>query len=134
MNRAYLRAAFAPPTAKLPAGNTNPLDAKLDVTIAIIPGAQYKWSGVSWSGNSAIKSDELDKLVDLKPGDPVDGAKTGAINQRVDSLYHSRGYLDFKLDLKPQYDEQAARVSYTAAVGGRPAISHGQARAHRAFH
>jgi hypothetical protein len=116
LNRAYLRAAFPPPTAKLPAGNANPLEAKLDVTITIVPGAQYKWSGIAWTGNNAIKSDELDKLVDLKPGDPVDGAKTGAINQRVESLYQSRGYLDFKLDLKPQYDEQAARVSYTAAV------------------
>jgi outer membrane protein assembly factor BamA len=120
LNRAYLRAAFPAPTAALPAGNANPLDAKLDVTITIIPGAQYKWSGIAWTRNNAIKSDELDKLVDLKPGDPVDGVKTGAINQRVESLYLSRGYLDFKLDLKPQYDEQAARVSYTAAVSEGP--------------
>jgi outer membrane protein assembly factor BamA len=126
LNRAYLRVAFPPPSAKLPAGNTNPLDAKLDVTLAIVPGAQYKWSGVAWTGNNAVKSDELDKLVNLKPGDPVDGEKTGAINQRVESLYHSRGYLDFKLDLKPQYDEQAARVSYTAAVSEGPQYKMGK--------
>jgi outer membrane protein assembly factor BamA len=126
LNRAYLRVTFPPPTAKLPAGNTNPLEAKLDVTIAIVPGAQYKWSGIAWSGNAAIKADELDKLVDLKPGDPVDGVKTGAISQRVESIYRSRGYLDFKLDLKPQYDEQAARVSYTAAVVEGPQYKMGK--------
>jgi outer membrane protein assembly factor BamA len=120
LGRAYLRAQFPPPTAKLAAGSANPLDAKLDVTINIVPGARYTWAGVQWVGNTGIHSDELDRLVDLKAGDPLDANRFTLITQHIEDLYHQRGYLDFKLDLQPHYDEKAARVSYSANINEGP--------------
>ncbi len=66
------------------------------------------------------KSDELGRLVDLKPNDPVDANRLALLVQHVEGLYRQRGYLDFKLDLKPHFDEKAARVSYTANINEGP--------------
>lgn len=120
LSQAYLRAQFQPATAKLANGSTNPLNAKLDVTIPIVPGSRYTWTGIEWVGNSGVKSDELDKLIEMKPGDPVDAARMAKISESVESLYHERGYLDFKMDAKPKYDDQGAHVSFTGAITEGP--------------
>ncbi|MGA8038290.1 MAG: POTRA domain-containing protein [Candidatus Acidiferrales bacterium] len=120
LGRAYLRAEFPQPTAKLAPGTANPLDAKLDVTIPIVPGPLFTWAGIQWVGNTAVQSGDLDRLVDLKPNDPADDNRIAMLVQHVEAMYHQRGYLDFKLDLKPHFDEKAARVSYTANIHEGP--------------
>jgi outer membrane protein insertion porin family len=120
LGRAYLRAQFPPAFAKLTPGTANPLDAKLDVTIEIVPGARYTWAGIQWVGNTGIHNDELDRLVDLKPGDPLDANRLALITQHAEDAYYQRGYLDFKLDLQPHFDEKAARASYSANITEGP--------------
>lgn len=120
LGRAYLRAQFPPAVAKLAPGTANPLDAKLDITIEIVPGARYTWAGIQWIGNTGIHNDELDRLIDLKPGEPLDANRLTLITQHVEALYHQRGYLDFKLDLAPHFDDQAARASYSANIAEGP--------------
>jgi outer membrane protein assembly factor BamA len=120
LGQAYLRVQFPPPAPKLAAGSANPLSAKIDVTIPILPGARYTWSGIEWLGNSGVKTDELNQLIDLKPGDPVDAIRMAKISERVESLYHERGYLDFKLDAKPKFDDQAAHASFAATISEGP--------------
>jgi outer membrane protein assembly factor BamA len=126
LGRAYLRAQFPPPTAKLPAGDANPLNAKIDVTIPIVPGPRYTWSGIQWTGNNGVTSAELDKLVDLKPGDAVDANHLTSLTERAEALYHQRGYLDFKMDAQPHFDEKADTVSYTAAITEGPQYKMGK--------
>lgn len=120
LGRAYLRAQFPQPVAKLAPGTANPLDAKLDVTIPIVPGPRYTWAGVQWIGNAAVHNDELDRLVDIKPGDPLDLNRLTLITQHIEDLYHQRGFLDFKLDLEPHYDDKARQVSYSANIKEGP--------------
>jgi hypothetical protein len=120
LGHAYLRAEFPQPAAKLAAGTTNPLDARVDVTIPIVPGPRFSWAGIQWVGNTAVPSDDLSRLVDFKPGEPVDANRLALLVQHIEGLYHQRGYLDFKLDLKPHFDENAARVSYAANINEGP--------------
>jgi Surface antigen variable number repeat len=120
LGRAYLRAQFPQPIAKLAAGTANPLDAKLDVTIPIVPGPRYTWAGIQWVANTAIHDDDLDRLVDIKPGDALDANRLTLITQHIEDFYHQRGFLDFKLDLQPHFDDKAARASYSANVNEGP--------------
>jgi hypothetical protein len=120
LGRGYLRVQFPPSIAKLAPGTANPLDAKLDVTIPIVPGTRNTWAGIQWTGNSAVHNDELDKLVDLKPGDALDANHLTLITQRVEDLYHQRGFLDFKMDLQPHFDDKTASASYSANITEGP--------------
>jgi outer membrane protein insertion porin family len=120
LGRGYLRAQFAPPVAKLAAGTANPLDAKLDVTIPIVPGMRYTWAGIQWIGNSGIHNDELNHAVELKPGDPLDANRLTQFTQHVEDLYYQRGYLDCKLDLQPHFDDKAGSASYSVSVTEGP--------------
>jgi outer membrane protein assembly factor BamA len=63
-----------------------------------------------------IPTNELNAAADLKLGDPADGNKIAALWERIQSLYGERGYLDAKLDAKPQLYEQDARVIYTVTI------------------
>lgn len=54
-------------------------------------GEQYRLSGVSWSGNTVISSDELAKRITLKPGNPVDALQLDRDLAQVRKLYGKFG-------------------------------------------
>ncbi len=115
LTHAFLRVQFDPPSARVSAPQQPGL-VQVIVVAPIVPGPAYKWGGVLWTGNSVIPTNELNATVDLKLGNPADGNKIAALWERIQSLYGERGYLDAKLDAKPQLYDQDARVIYTVAI------------------
>lgn len=116
--RGFLRVRFAPPVAHLeavPANSTSP-PSRVAVSAAIDTGPTYAWNGVTWMGNSAIRSAQLDPAIALKPGDLADGTKIGAAWDRARDLYGRLGFLDVKLDVAPHFDDAAKRVSYVVTI------------------
>ena len=111
---------FGEPNCKFPGDNNQPVPDAVAVLAPVEPGPAYAWSGVSWTGNSAVPSNELDALVLMKSGDVADGTKIEAIWERVRTMYGERGYLDAKVTAVPKFDDQAHRVAYTAAVSEGP--------------
>ncbi len=126
LTHSFLRVQFPQPIAALAPGNSNPTSAKLDITLPVLPGPSYKWAGVTWSGNAALANEELDRLVDFKPGDAVDGNRLEAIWLRVESAAHQRGYLDATLDIQPHFDDAAGRVAYTVRFTDGPQFHMGK--------
>ena len=98
----------------------------MDLSIPINPGPVYSWKGVSWQGNLAVQSSDLDRAVDLKPGDVADGMKIESLWQKIESEYGRRGYLDMKLNAEPQFDDSAHQISYRVSIVGGRAITHGR--------
>ena len=126
LERAFLRVKFGAPTARFEGDPTKPLPDKVFVIAPIDPGPEFKWGGVEWNGNSVISTDELQRFVELKPGDAADGGKMESSWNRVLSAYDSRGYLDVKLTEIPRYDDKAAIVSYSVAIVQGPQYHMGQ--------
>lgn len=115
LERGHLRAEFDKPRARFTGDPSKPLG---DVTVAIRikPGPVFSWGGVTWSGNQAIPSAELDNLVAMTVGGPANGMRIIGAWQRVESGYARRGYLDVKVEPQPSYDEAGPRVSYHVAI------------------
>jgi outer membrane protein assembly factor BamA len=126
LTHAFLRVKFAPPTARFEGDPTKPLPDKVYVVAPIEPGPAYTWGGVEWSGNSAISTAQLDKFVELKPGEVADGVRMEAGWNRVTEAYGAQGYLDAKLTPAPHYDDKAARVTYTASISEGPQYRMGE--------
>lgn len=123
---AFLRVDFKQPTVTQSGAAGNPLTGKVDVAIQIVPGASYKWGGVEWRGNTALANEELDRLVDIKPGEPVDGNRVKAIWQRAEAMFHQRGYLDAQMDVGTHYNDAPGTVTYTVAFSEGPQFHMGK--------
>jgi len=126
LTHAFLRVKFAPPTARFEGDPTKPLPDKVFVLAPIEPGPAYTWAGVEWTGNSVIPTAELEKFVELKPGEVADGVRMEAGWNRVTDAYSAQGYLDAKLTPTPHYDDKAARVSYVVSISEGPQYRMGQ--------
>lgn len=109
----FLRVRFSPPTTRLVGAGPS---ARVAVTVAVNRGSAYTWGGITWSGNQVVSQGELNALVTLKPGDPADEMKIEPIWESIHDLYARHGYLDATVTPTPQYDDQAKRVSYAAAI------------------
>jgi outer membrane protein assembly factor BamA len=117
LSHGYLRVQFGPPTARFVGTGS---DARVAVTAPIEPGPAFAWSGVTWGGNSALSTAQLNGIVTLKPGDPADGTKEEAIWQAVRDAYAASGYLEANLRQTPQFDEFAKRVTYSVTITEGP--------------
>jgi outer membrane protein insertion porin family len=115
-SKGFLRAQIGPPqTHPIPDAN-DPKETAVELTIPINSGPAYSWKGVSWQGNNAARSSDLDGIVDLKPGEIADGMKIEALWQKIESYYGQHGYLDMKLSADPQFDDSAHQVSYRVSI------------------
>jgi outer membrane protein insertion porin family len=112
----FLRVRFAPAAAHVDTTQPGATSSRVAVTVSIDPGPAFNWSGATWTGNSEIRSAQLDAAVMLKAGDLADGVKIEATWDRVRALFGRLGFLDLKLDAAPQFDDAAKRVRYVVAI------------------
>lgn len=123
---AFLRVQFGRPVARFAGDPNQPLPRSIVVLVAVDPGPVFRWGGVTWSGNTVIPTGELDKLVQLNPGNIVSGLLVEATWNAVRQAFGKLGYLDVKVDPAPQYDEAAKRVTYAVSIIEGPQYRMGQ--------
>jgi outer membrane protein assembly factor BamA len=114
--KGLLRAKIGPPQVQLVPDMYDPKESAVELSVPIAPGPVYSWKGVSWQGNEAFASQDLDSEVELKPGDLADGMKIEAQWQKIEKQYGQRGYIDMKLAAEPQFDDAAHQVSYRVKI------------------
>jgi len=122
LSHAFLNAKLGPSSVRF----TAPGSSKVVIIAPIDAGLAYAWNAATWTGNSAVTSAELEKLVTLKTNDPADGIKIEAVWQSVRDLYAQRGYLDATLDAVPHIEEFSRRVSFSASIVEGPQYHMGQ--------
>jgi outer membrane protein insertion porin family len=115
-SKGYVRAEIGPPQPRMTGKPDDPAGSNIEVLIPISPGPVYSWNGVSWKGNTAILSANLDAAVGIKTGEVADGMKIEALWRDLQLEYGKRGYLDAKLDPQPDFDDTAHRVSYRVNI------------------
>ena len=125
-SKGFLRAQIGPPQPRLIPDLNDPKESAADISIPINPGPVYSWKGVSWQGNVALQPTNLDGIVDLKLGDAADGMKIQALWQKIEAEYGRRGYLDVKLNAKPQFDDTTHQISYHVVISEGPQYRMGE--------
>ena len=114
--KGFLRVQIGPPKPSLIPDPNDPKVSAVDVSIPIRPGLVYSWKGVSWQGNLAVPTSDLDGAVALKSGSVADGMKIEEAWQNIEAEYGRHGYLDMKLDAQPQYDDTSHQISYRVSI------------------
>ncbi|HEY4840293.1 MAG TPA: POTRA domain-containing protein [Candidatus Acidoferrales bacterium] len=112
----YLQAKFSDPQVMMkdPQGH----DATLGVTLIydVIPGPQFRSTGVTWSGNQALSESDLSKLMEVKPGDIASREKFNFSWADVRGRYGKDGYLAAHVETTPEFDAAKAEVHYQAKI------------------
>jgi len=117
---AFLHVRFVAPICRFPEGVTGAAAKNATVVVGIEPGPAFVWGGVSWSGNSAISTLDLQQFIPLHQGDAADGTKIEAGWESVRTAYRHLGYLD--ADVKPvgRLDDSTRQATYTGAISEGP--------------
>jgi outer membrane protein insertion porin family len=112
-NKGYLRVQVGEPEAHLIG---DPQQGIVAVTVPVNEGAQYHWQAISWSGNNAIPTSALEKLVPVRPGEVADHGKFDTQLASVQHAYKAKGYLAVKLQRAASFNDQDHTVSYQITV------------------
>jgi outer membrane protein assembly factor BamA len=113
-----LRAAFAPPVAK-PESSAKCKNG-VDLTIPVAEGYVYKWDKADWFGISAVTAQELDAVLGMKSGLPVNGLALDKGFVAVQNAYGRKGYLAVRLRSHAEFDDNTQRVIYNIDVREGP--------------
>ena len=116
LSHAYVHVKFDPPATAFTGADRS----RVAVTATIDPGPSYSWSGVTWSGASAISPADLTALMKLAPGDLANGMTIDAGWQAVQTAFANLGYLDAKVTPTPHYVDAEKRVTYTVTIDQGP--------------
>jgi outer membrane protein insertion porin family len=120
--RGYLKAACAVPQLKVvkptaaEASESKHEETLVDVTFPITPGIPYKLASWEWTGNQAIPTDELQRLLHLKTGQPANTVQLEDDLRAVQALYSSHGYILAKIKADAEFDNAGGTIDYHLAV------------------
>lgn len=113
LSHSYLTVKFPAPVIRFSGSNA------VNVTVQVVPGPTFNWSGITWSGNHAYTTADLDALVSgagLTLGLPVDGNKIAPLWQNIRAAYAHRGYIDATVEPHGTFDETNHHVSYQVSI------------------
>jgi outer membrane protein insertion porin family len=129
--RGYLKAAFGAPQAKVvkqpsAANEEGPRNLTVvDVVFTVTPGSQYKLISLEWSGNEAIPTDVLQKMVRVETGEPANTVRLADNLKDVQKLYGSKGYVTASITPQASLDDAANTVSIRLDVKEGPVFHMG---------
>ena len=119
-----LRAEFSPPLAKPEASAT--CKSGVDLTIPVDEGLVYKWNKAEWNGAAAIATTELNTLLNMPAGQPVNGVKFDKSIREVQKAYGRKGYLNAFVNAVPSFDDQNQSVTFRMDVHEGPQFRMGR--------
>ena len=112
LSHSYLQVQFGPPAVQLSGDNAQ-------VTVPITPGPAYAWGGITWKGNRAYTTADLDALVagaGLANGQPADGTRIEAMWKSVRDAYGHRGYIQATIEPNEHFDAASHTASYAVNI------------------
>ena len=118
----YLKATFGEPQPKVVKQPSAATDEGLrnltivDVILPVTPGPQYKLKSLEWSGNQAIPTDTLQKMVRSEPGQPANTVRIGDNVRDIQKLYGSKGYMTSSITPQFTFDEAGGTVGIRLEV------------------
>jgi outer membrane protein insertion porin family len=130
-SRGYLKASFGDPQPKVvkqpsAANDEGPRNLTIvDVSFPVTPGQQYKLKSLQWSGNQAIPTETLAKMVRLEPGQPANMVRLNDSLGEIQKLYGSKGYVTSMITPQPSFDDTAGTVAITLEVKEGPVFHMG---------
>jgi outer membrane protein assembly factor BamA len=112
--RSYLKAAIGDPQAHVV--STEDEHVLVDVTFPVVPGKQYKVSGLEIAGCKAVPEETLRSLIHVKSGETANAVQLEKDLQAVKQVYGSRGYVAATVTVESTSDDSRPSVQYLVRI------------------
>jgi outer membrane protein assembly factor BamA len=113
LSRGYLKAKFDDTQAKVLSDGPRTL---VDVNLPVEPGIQYRLTQTNWSGNTLFPSDQLQKMLHVKSGEPANTVQLNQDLESVKKLYGTKGYLAAHVEPVPLMNDTQSTVSFDLKI------------------
>lgn len=110
LERGYLKAVFSDAQPKVV--EDNPQETTVDVAFPVIPGRQYKLSGLVLSGYKVFPVEKLRELIHLQPDQPANAVEVDRDIEALKRLYGTRGYMGAQIKPDPETNDDDSTVKY----------------------
>lgn len=120
--RGRLRADIVPVATK----SESAVCSGANVRFQVAEGPVYKWAGAEWSGNAAVRSPDLDKLLGMRAGEIADDSKVRDGIRRIAGIYGRNGYVLFTAMPSPRLDDAAQTAVFEFTVSEGPQFRMGK--------
>lgn len=115
-NHAYLRAQFDDAQVTFQPGQSDSDPGSVTLVFRVNPGPQYSWHGADWNGNKVYASEDLDRSMGMKEGEPAAADRISAGLDAVRDAYGKEGYITMSLSPKQNFDDVSHQVRYSMEV------------------
>lgn len=114
--RGHWAVRFEPPVATPVTGTCD----GLAVSMAVSEGMAYTFAGARWTGVSGLETGQLDRALNLRLGSTADVRRLEDGLRAVERAYHEQGYVAMQRVIRPEFDDEAKRVTFAIEVQEGP--------------
>jgi outer membrane protein insertion porin family len=114
LQKGYLKASFGTPEPRILQDGGQ--ETTVDVSVPVVPGEQYKLTGIEWSGNTSFTAEQLASLIQLQTGHPANAILLGEDLRQVKKLYGTQGRMAAGFEVIPEMDDARSEVRYEIKV------------------
>jgi outer membrane protein assembly factor BamA len=112
----YLRARFQKPEGSpLHSNNSGPVQ-EVSVSLSVEEGQEFYWEKAEWTGNRVFTSEELDRLLGMKPKEVANQEKIDAGLTAIKRAYDTRGFIEAAVKPQEILDDASRLTTYNVAV------------------
>ena len=112
----YLRARFEKPDGAPLHSNDTAIVQPVEVALSVEEGSIFYWEKAEWTGNRIFTSDELNRLLGMKPKEVANQEKIDAGLTAIKRAYDTRGFIEAAVKPKEILDDTARLTTYDVAV------------------
>jgi outer membrane protein insertion porin family len=112
----YLRARFGKPDGVLLHSKDTTIVQQIEVTLSVEEGPVFYWEKAEWTGNRVFTSEELDRLLGMKPKEVANQEKIDTGLTAIKRAYDTRGFIEAAVKPKEILDDTARLTTYDVAV------------------
>jgi outer membrane protein insertion porin family len=112
----YLRARFEKPDGAPLHSNDTAIVQPVEVALSVEEGPVFYWEKAEWTGNRIFTSEELNRLLGMKPKEVANQEKIDAGLTAIKRAYDTRGFIEAAVKPKEILDDTARLTTYDVAV------------------
>ena len=112
----YLRARFEKPSGTTLRSNDSGPVQDVSVALSVEEGPEFYWEKAEWTGNRVFTTEELDRLLGMKPKEVANQEKIDAGLTAIKRAYDTRGFIEAAVKPQEILNDTARLTTYNVAV------------------
>ncbi|MCI6675205.1 MAG: outer membrane protein assembly factor BamA [Spirochaetaceae bacterium] len=103
-------------TEVIPSEDPNDKFVRLRLVYHIDEGQQWKFGGMSFSGNTVYSDEELSNLITIPEGEILSQEKLQSLLGKISDQYYNNGYVHNNMQVEAQRDKESSTIHYVIHI------------------